>query len=1126
MNKQVATNPITVITANNNAMKSTHTAELDLPTLPKAARTGHIIPDLGNMTLVTIGQMCDAGCTVQFDKSTVTIRYQGEDVLHGVRSPATNNLWYLTPPKTALLAVNQSAKPADLVRFAHAALFSPSITTLEQALRKRYIINFPGLTVETLRKYPPLSEATVKGHLDQVRKNKQSTKRNATPPPPDKSDPTNVESLEDAYPPGLPDGHRTHYCYVAIAETEGEVFTDGTGRFIVPSRSGNTQLLILYDYDSNSIHPEPMKNKEKESILEAYKNIHQVLVKAGLRPKLQKLDNEASEILKQFMHEEEVKFQLVPPGMHRRNAAERAIRTFQNHFIAGLCTTHKDFPLSAWDKLIPQAKITLNLLRGSRMNPKLSAYEQVFGAFDFNRTPITPPGIKVLVHIKPDKRAKWTPHAIRGFYVGSALEHNRNYRTYIPKTRKERTSDTVVWFPEEIPMPGASTEDIIAASLDDIAQALKNPQTNSPLYSLSPTQTRVLKELTTLFPVKPNKKTYQTPRVETGKKDEVPRVAEAPEETSNEDTGSEPENPQRIPRVRFQESEAQQPDDDEGWTKVLPRFKRRTPPERRSERVRKETNRMDPDPNAKTYDNPQKGVYVANSAILQEVLQEIPEPECNHLPKGYALKAINPDTGQLAEYRELLKSTDGQSWEGSFSDEIGRLYQGNSRVPGTDTLFFIRKKDIPKGRTATYVRIVAADRPMKENTRRTRLTAGGDKLDYPYDVSTKTSSMVTTKLVLNHTVSTDKAKFMGIDIKDFYLNNDMEYYEYVRIPAHQIPRDIWEQYKLDGFVEDDGYVYSEARKGIYGLKQAGRIAHDALVPHLAKHGYHPTKYTHGLFKHETRPVIFVLTVDDFGVSYVEKEHAEHLERALCEKYTCSTNWEGDLYCGLTLKWDYENRYVDASMPGYVEKALARFEHPLPRKPQDSPYPYTRPDYGAKVQLTPPEDTTPTLEQEEKKRLQEVVGTLLYYARAVDNTMLVALGSLAAAQTKGTKQTMDAMVHLLNYAATHPDAVIRFKKSDMILHIHSDASYLSEPEGKSRVGGFFFLDGPDEPDPNKPPSTNKWSNPRRMRHTKERNVIRSGVRSRRTIPKRPGGVPNQSHTRRNGTQTTRHTHHHQ
>ena len=104
----------------------------------------------------------------------------------------------------------------------------------------------------------------------------------------------------------------------------------------------------------------------------------------------------------------------MPPHIHRRNSAERAIQTFKNHFIAGLASTDPNFPLSNWCHLLPQAELTLNLLRPSRLNPKLSAYAQLEGAFDFNHTPLAPPGTHVIVHEKPNQRCTWAPHGIDG----------------------------------------------------------------------------------------------------------------------------------------------------------------------------------------------------------------------------------------------------------------------------------------------------------------------------------------------------------------------------------------------------------------------------------------------------------------------------------------------------------------------------------------------------------------------------------------------------------------------------------------------------------------------------------------------------------------------------------------
>jgi hypothetical protein len=99
----------------------------------------------------------------------------------------------------------------------------------------------------------------------------------------------------------------------------------------------------------------------------------------------------------------------------------------------------------------------------------------------------------------------------------------------------------------------------------------------------------------------------------------------------------------------------------------------------------------------------------------------------------------------------------------------------------------------------------------------------------------------------------------------------------------------------------------------------------------------------------------------------------------------------------------------------------------------------------------------------------VIGTFLFSARAVDNTMLVALGTLAAAQTRGTESTMEALTQLLDYAATHPEAAIRFHRSTMTLYVHSDASYLSEPKARSRVGGYFYLGKSNEPTDNPTPN---------------------------------------------------------
>jgi hypothetical protein len=249
----------------------------------------------------------------------------------------------IAPPHYAATAIG-SPPASALVSLAHAALFSPPLSTLEQALLNGYLVNFPGFTLATLCKHPPYSFATIKeGHLDQTRQNLRSTRLS----------PTSIETGSSTIPTSTIDADFhpkgietiTNMCFASIIAPTGQIYTDQTGKFILPSSTGNNYIMILYDYDSNFIFIQPFHNRTASCLLAAYQKLHQRLCQAGLLPKLQRLDYECSTLLKDFLDAEDIDFQLVPPAVHRRNAAERAIRTFQNQFIAGLLGVDRDFPL-------------------------------------------------------------------------------------------------------------------------------------------------------------------------------------------------------------------------------------------------------------------------------------------------------------------------------------------------------------------------------------------------------------------------------------------------------------------------------------------------------------------------------------------------------------------------------------------------------------------------------------------------------------------------------------------------------------------------------------------------------------------------------------------------------------
>jgi hypothetical protein len=217
------------------------------------------------------------------------------------------------------------------------------------------------------------------------------------------------------------------------------------------------------------------------------------------------------------------------------------------------------------------------------------------------------------------------------------------------------------------------------------------------------------------------------------------------------------------------------------------------------------------------------------------------------------------------------------------------------------------------------------------------------------------------------------------------------------------------------------------------LPKAGILANKYLEKRLNEYGYYQSDYTNGLWSHKTRPIQFALCVDDFGVKYFNNKDVEHLKSALTAvnpetgnpMFEITVDMEGSRFCGLFMDWDYEKREVHCSIPGYVEAVLKRFKHEHPSKPQHQPYPHNPVQYGSKAQYVEPIDDSPKLNKEDKRFIQEVTGTFLFYARAVDPTMLVALGSLAVEQASPTENTMKKCKQFLDYAATQEDAVITY-----------------------------------------------------------------------------------------------------
>jgi hypothetical protein len=222
-----------------------------------------------------------------------------------------------------------------------------------------------------------------------------------------------------------------------------------------------------------------------------------------------------------------------------------------------------------------------------------------------------------------------------------------------------------------------------------------------------------------------------------------------------------------------------------------------------------------------------------NSTILSGNNQVIILPEM-------ANAVICPQTGKSLKHQELITKLRYKiKWMQSTANDINRIYN-------TYTIRFIHRSNIPKGRKVTYGSFVVDIKDHKEEKESTRLTVGGEQIQYPGDNSTLTAGLTTAKILIKSVISTLGAKFLVIDMNFFYLNTPLGRFEYMVINLSSLLQETIDKYDLIE-LSQDGKVYIEIQKGMYGLQQAGILDNKLLQRNLAKDGYRPTQHTHGLW---------------------------------------------------------------------------------------------------------------------------------------------------------------------------------------------------------------------------------------------------------------------------------------
>jgi hypothetical protein len=805
------------------------------------------------------------------------------------------------------------------------------------------------------------------GHLQQTRQNILSSKpkqQNLTQQP-----------LHLCQPPS------TAYNVTSVVYDPTETSSsDQTGKFPITSSRGNKYIMVFYHHDTNCILAEPMKSRGKSDLTNDFSTLYSLLSSKGYPIKIHFLDNEAPNMLLEFFLHKGVKHHFVPPYTHRVNKAERAIQTFKAHFISGISSLPSSFPMHLWCTLLPQATISLNILRSSKLNKTISAHHMLHGQFDYMSTPMAPPGSPIMIHQKSEQRTSWGPRALPGWYIGPAMHHYRCFQVYQCNTGHIRTSDTVVFLEQNSPRNLPSSRSILLDAATTLTGALSNPT------SYGEEQVAALQTLATIF-----------------------------KQSASQFTPSKAARPQRvdIQNKPLGDNASLQRVVNVDTTKTRPTYSARIQPSRKAKQP----------------------LHYSNTI-------------------AHINSIVCPKTNNDLEYRALIKGPTSHIWERSFANELARLADGlpSLGITGTNSIEFIPLTNIPSNKTITYGRIVVEYKPNKLEKHRTRLTEGGDRITYTDPKNTPTAELPIIKLLLNSVISTPNARFITADISNFYLNTKLTSPEYMQIPLHIIPDSIVDHYKLQS-ISHNNKVYIKIINGMYGLPQAGMLAYLDLCQHLKKFQFFASKLTPGLWTHQHRPISFSLVVDDFGIKYTNVDDAHFLLNALQKKYKITTDWSGSKYCGLTLNWNYNKHEVTISLPNYIPSLLKSLEFIPSSKPAHSPSKYKPPVFTSHPQLTEAPDNSNLLNDTQTKYIQKAVGSLMFYSRATDSTQLLPLGDVASSQSKPTQWTMDTLLHLLQYAATHPTAPIKFKRSDMVLRVHSDASYLSDPKARSREGGF-------------------------------------------------------------------------
>ena len=1020
--------------------------------------------------LLSANDICSQGATITLESTGATIRNSdGKLLLYAPKNPSSR-LWSLpivdtspnllkqnpSTPQCTLASIVTNSTHAEKTAYASASMGSPPDSSLLAAFSKGYI-DMLGITPKMVRQNRPNAIATAQGHLKLHKKGLQSTKLEQPRSTPN--------------PSALPASFATNL--FSASDIAG-------GKFPVVSTSGN-QYIMVTAY-KNYIHLHAIPLLTGPSLQQALAKTLEFFASHGHMPIEHRMDNQTSKEIFDFLTKNlNLRVQYYPPGVHRANPAERHIQTTKDHLISMLNACHPEFPKQLWDRLLDIAEIQLNLLRPFGPDPSVSAYEGIRGKYDFKAHPLHPPGSRVMVY--EPTRTTWANRSTAGFYLGPAPGHYRCSRIYNSVTGHERISGTFHVFPTKLRLPGSSRADTFEAAL---SKAMK---TGTQHLDLIEATQKLIREIQhhplaataildqELSPIAPDQRVHSPDTL-------VQRVPPTPTHDSPPTAVACNPTPPAPPTQRVAPTFAYEPFDRERMNpalrKAAVKLIGKSFVDEDEEITFQITDIVSPTGKAtayfKYYDihahpngspKDEEHEYQPVSELLykrkgqKQYILRPPAPNQHyrflnsifHSRIGQPLLNVNPSGGNLT-YNSAMAGPHRSIWLQESDNEIRKLITAT-------TIRAMHRQDQPHDRRSdtTYYSPQVKEKLDNNNNylRRVRGTLGGDKINYNgntlSEVADPTAVSIHQQSVLADRKKGLNAKYVTLDLKDYYLGCQLDREEYLWIPTKHMTAKTMNEFNLYQYVSD-GKILFRVDGSMYGHPAAGRIAQTAFKALVKAHGYHEHPDVPCLFTHSTRPTSFTLIVDDLGIKIFSENDLQHLIDTIKVKWDVKVDRTGAKYNGVRLTWDYKNNTLITDIPNYVAESLARLNLP-DIKLRSTPAPYVPPPYGREETPPDPLDAIPATAAE-AKIIQQIHGIYLYYGRAVDFLLKPALLNIALNLHKPTKRTYANAMHLVGYAKKYPNTQIMYKACDMILRVQSDASHHRLPNSRSVAGGIHYL----------------------------------------------------------------------